>query len=126
MPGNWRNFGGSIRKVALSLLALAVFAFSIQTKVALCKPDPQGGLASAKLFTEERSALIFQAIEYSGTCGVDHALLFAVVSFRHLMEDPIVHHAYQEAELHLLHPGRLDLHGVYSLHRPPPFSPSAT
>jgi hypothetical protein len=108
-----------IRKLALLFLAVLVFSFGLQAKLSLYRPLSTPNTSAARISTERYSARVLHALERPEVVPSrwdNFDLAFRVNSFV-----PAPDSVTQPAEVILWHPSRFDLHGVYSLHRPPPF-----
>jgi hypothetical protein len=114
-----RSFVPLIRKLALLFLAFTVFSFGLQAKLSLYRPISTPNTSAAKISTERYSAQVLNALERPdgvSSCRYEFDLVFLVNNIA-----PSLDAVAQRAEIVLWHPGRFDLHGVFSLHRPPPF-----
>lgn len=108
-----------IRKLALLFLAVLVFSFGLQAKLSLYHPLSTPNISAAKISTEKYSAQVLRALERPEVVPSrwdNFDLVLRVNSYV-----PAPDSVTQRAEVILWHPGRFDVHGVYSLHRPPPF-----
>lgn len=108
-----------IRKLALLFLAVTVFSFGLQAKLSLYRPISTPNTSAAKISTERYSAQVLHALERPD--GVPSLRDEFDLTMRVSRIAPALDSAAQQAEMVLWHPGRFDLNGDYSLHRPPPF-----
>jgi hypothetical protein len=109
-----------IGKVALLSLAFALFSWGLQAKLELYKSPANQKVLVAKLSTEKKSTKLEQALTQRDTSPKPtHTAAFVLHPLSPLTT-PISWQLVQQVEIVLLHPGRLDLQGIYSLHRPPP------
>jgi hypothetical protein len=108
-----------IRKLALLFLAFTVFSFGLQAKLSLYRSISTPNTSAAKISIERYSAQVLNALERAD--GVP--FLWNEFDLAFLVNNivPVLDSVAQRAEIVLWHPGRFDLHGVFSLHRPPPF-----
>jgi hypothetical protein len=114
-----RSFVPLIRKLALLFLAFTVFSFGLQAKLSLYHPISTPNTSAAKISTERYSAQVLSALERP--VGVPSPWDEFDLTIRLNSIAPALDSVAQRAEIVLWHPGRFDLHGVFSLHRPPPF-----
>ena len=107
-------------KVLLLVLAAAVFSWGLQSKLDLYKPPASQKVALAKLSTEQNSAKLERALtQRDASLGFAHRLTLVLHTLSPL-PTPAPWQVVQQAKIVLSHPGRLDLHGIYLLRRPPP------
>jgi hypothetical protein len=112
-----RSFG---RIAALLFLALAVFGWGLQAKLELYKPVSVQKTLTAKLLTEKHLAKVLKALEQPDPTQPHSPVPALAFIFSFLLAVPLLQSLAQEAEIGLSHPGKLYLHGVYSLNLPPP------
>jgi hypothetical protein len=108
-----------VRKLALLFIAIMVFSFGLQAKLSLYRPLSTPNTSAAKISTERYSAQVLHDLESPELVPSrwdNFHLVFRVNTFV-----PAPDSVTQRTEVILWHPRRFDLHGVYSLHRPPPF-----
>ena len=108
------------RNAALLFLAVAVFSWGLQAKLELYKPASVQKPLIAKLSTEKHSAKVLRALKQRDATQTYSPVPPLALIFSFLSAVPVLQSAAQEAKICLLHPGKLYLHGVYSLNLPPP------
>jgi hypothetical protein len=108
-----------IRKLALLFLAFTVFSFGLQAKLSLYRPISTPNTSAAKISTERYSAQILNALERPDEAPSPWDEFDLAIRVNSIA--PALDSVAQRAEIVLWHPGRFDLHGDYSMHRPPPF-----
>jgi len=104
---------------ALLFLALAVFSWGLQAKLSLYKTHgPSSTGMVAKLSMEKHSSHTIASRERDGgNRPAEKVDLPASVSLHGILVFSLALH---QVALGLSNPSRYDLHGLYSLHRPPP------
>jgi len=115
-----RSFVSFGRNVALLFLMLAVFSWGLQAKLELYKPASVQKPLIAKLSTEKHSSRVLRALEQRDTTPNHSPAPTLALIFSFLLVVPVLQSVAQEAKIGLSHPGKLYLHGIYSLNLPPP------
>src|ERR1700729_881985 len=120
MPLKVRSFVSFGRNAALLFLAFAVFSWGLQAKLELYKPISVQKPLIAKLSAEKHSAKILRALEQRDTTQAYSPVPVIALIVGLLWAVPVLQSVAQKANIGLSHPGKLYLHGIYSLNLPPP------
>jgi hypothetical protein len=121
MHSNMKSIVLLVRKCALLFLALFVFGFGLQARLAQYQTSPPNPTA-AKISTERRSAQVLKSLDKrdetpTPTYRLAIAFLLSGIQVRSIPQSVI-----ERAKISLSDPRRLDLNGAHSLHDPPPTS----
>jgi hypothetical protein len=115
-----RTFAPFFRSLAFLFLAFAVFNWSLNARLYPFKSPLTQNSAAAKSSTQKHSTRTLKALEQRETSDDNSDQFIFTAVLNGVATRPISRPVAHEAELRLLHPGRIDLRGIYSLHRPPP------
>lgn len=115
-----RTFTPLFRSLAFLFLALAVFNWFRNAGLDPFQSRTTQKTAAAKSSTQNHSTQPLRALEQRETSDENSDQCIVALVLDGVATRPIARAAAHEAELRLLHPGRMDLRGVYSLQRPPP------
>ncbi len=118
MISNARSTVLLLRKCGLLLLALSVFGFGLQARLAQYKPCPPNPTA-AKISTEKHSARALQVLAERDKAPRPADRLASATFFNGARTQLIPPSASERARIELCDPRKLDANHVYSLHGPP-------
>ena len=115
-----RTFTPVFRSLAFLFLAFAVFNWSRNAGLDPFQSRLTQKTAASKSLTQNHSTRPLKALEQRETSDENSDQFIVASVLDGVATRPISRAVAHEAELRLLHPGRMDLRGIYSLHRPPP------
>jgi hypothetical protein len=119
MHSNVRPMVSLLRKCALLFLAFFVFSFGLQARLSQYWPSPPNPTAS-KISTEKHSAQVLKALDKQDESANSTDRLAFALFLMGFQAAPTLQSVTEQAAIRLSDPRRLDLHGVYSSHGPPP------
>jgi hypothetical protein len=115
-----RTFTPVFRFLAFLFLALAVLNWFRNAGLDPFQSRSTQKATAATNSTQNHSTQPLKALEQRETSDENSDQFIVAFVLDGVATRPIARAVAHEAELRLLHPGRMDLRGVYSLQRPPP------